>query len=57
MVAPNSSSCDMDAICSCEMPSSSKAFDPVAAALARVFMEDFIADMDVPLCCMTASHS
>ena len=57
MVAPNSSSCDIFAISSCDMPSCLKASFPVSAAVASVFMPVFIVSMDAPECCRIASHS
>ena len=42
---------------SSDKPRSSNASLPVSAALASVFMDAFMVSIDVPECCITASHS
>ena len=57
IVAENSSSCDIFAISSCDMPNFSNASEPVSAAFASVFILALRVSIDVPECCITASHS
>ena len=57
MVASNSSSWLMLATCSWLKPSFWNASLPLSAAFASVFIDACMVSMDVPLCCITASHS
>ena len=57
MVFENSCSLDIFAASFWLMPSVLKASEPSAALLTSVFMPMLMESIDVPLCCITASHS